>query len=189
MNPKGNKFIALFLIFSLVSINCTILKTIEEKREKRKKHGAMLLIQKIDGEQLIGELIAVKESSFLLLDKAARTDVSIDISDVKAIMIIKKKGAFSGFLVGAGSGASSGAGIWLRLGLIAFPLMSLGEESWVDYLPGFVVIGACIGALIGGATGTVAGIDKTIQIEGKSDLEIREVLEKLHKKARIPDYK
>ena len=47
----------------------------------------------------------------------------------------------------------------------------------------------CIGALIGGIVGAGYGIDKTIRIEGKSDLEIEKVLEKLRKKARIPDYK
>jgi hypothetical protein len=51
------------------------------------------------------------------------------------------------------------------------------------------LIGGCIIALIGGAIGAGYGIDKTIRIEGKSDLEIEKVLQKLRKKARIPDYK
>ncbi len=51
------------------------------------------------------------------------------------------------------------------------------------------MIGGCIGALIGGIVGAGYGIDKTIQIEGMTDLEIEESLEKLRKKARIRDYK
>jgi len=42
-----------------------------------------------------------------------------------------------------------------------------------------------IGAIIGG----IAGTDKTIQIEGMSDSEIQETMDKLRKKARIRDYK
>ncbi len=34
-----------------------------------------------------------------------------------------------------------------------------------------------------------SGIDKTIQIEGMSDLEIKEAMDKLRKKARVRDYK
>ncbi len=45
-----------------------------------------------------------------------------------------------------------------------------------------------IGAIIGGLIGVALSIDKTIQIEGRSDLEILEILEKLRKKARVPDY-
>ena len=45
----------------------------------------------------------------------------------------------------------------------------------------FVLSGAAIGALI--------GRDKKIKIEGKSDSEIKEILEKLRKKARVQNYK
>ncbi len=51
------------------------------------------------------------------------------------------------------------------------------------------MIGGCIGALIGGIVGAGYGIDKTIQIEGMSDLEIKEAMDYLRKKARIRDYK
>jgi len=43
--------------------------------------------------------------------------------------------------------------------------------------------------MIGGIFGGVVGTDKKIRIEGMTDSEINEVLEKLRKKARIRDYK
>ena len=46
-------------------------------------------------------------------------------------------------------------------------------------------IGALIGSGLGGIVGASAGNDKIIQIEGKSDTEIKEILEKLRKNARI----
>ena len=49
------------------------------------------------------------------------------------------------------------------------------------YLTAFLVCAL----VIGGTVGTVVGIDKIIHIEGKSDSEIQEILEKLRKKARV----
>jgi ABC-type lipoprotein release transport system permease subunit len=42
---------------------------------------------------------------------------------------------------------------------------------------------------VGAIIGAVAGTDKTIQLEGMTDSEIQETLDKLRKKARIRDYK
>ena len=47
---------------------------------------------------------------------------------------------------------------------------------------------AILGGLSGAALGALAGIDKKIQIEGKSEAEIDIILEKLRKKARMPNY-
>ena len=41
------------------------------------------------------------------------------------------------------------------------------------------------GAILGGIIGALAGADKIVQIEGKSETEIRKALNKLRKKARI----
>jgi len=51
------------------------------------------------------------------------------------------------------------------------------------------VIGGVAAALIGGFIGMSLGKEGTIQIEGKSDSEIQEAMDKLRKKARIRDYK
>jgi hypothetical protein len=193
---KGKKFIALFLVFSLLIINCATLSRLEEKREKRKKHGANLIIQKINGQQVRGELITVKPSSLLLLNTEGK-DVSVDIEEIKVITVVKKSqallGVGTGLLGGAGSGAAIGASLWV-LGL---PVMAIfgeaGIESWKDDFPdllwGGVLIGAGIGLLLGVSSGAASGIDKTIQIEGMSDLEIKEAMDYLRKKARIRDYK
>ena len=42
--------------------------------------------------------------------------------------------------------------------------------------------------VIAGIVAIIKGRDKTIQIEGKSDSEIQEILENLRKKARIQNY-
>jgi hypothetical protein len=196
MNPTSKKFISLFLAFSLLMINCATLSRLEEKREKRKKHGANLIIKKINGQQVSGELITVKPSSLLLLDTEGK-DVSVDIEEIKVITVVKKSkallGVGTGLLGGAGSGAAIGACIWV-LGL---PVMAIfgeaGIESWKDDFQDFLWSGALIGigvwVLFGAIIGGRAGKDKTIQIEGMTDLEIQEAMDKLGKKARIRDYK
>ncbi len=193
---KGKKFIDLFLVFSLLMINCATLSRLEEKREKRKKHGANLIIQKINGQQVRGELITVKPSSLLLLNTEGK-DVSVDIADIKVITVVKKSqvllGVGTGLLGGAGSGAVIGASLWV-LGL---PVMAIfgeaGIESWKDDFQDFLWNGALIGigvwVLFGAIIGGSAGKDKAIKIEGKSDSEIQETFYKLRKKARIRDYK
>jgi hypothetical protein len=190
MKVRGKKFIALFLILSLIAINCATLKSLGQKREsRRKKHGANLIIQKINGQQVGGELITVKPSSLLLLNTEGK-DASVDIEEIKVITIVKKSEALSlagiGSLVGVGFGAFVG-----KMMGIETILWGDGDESGRgrSKVALGAVIGGCICALIGGLIGAAAGKDKTIQIEGMSDSEIQETLDKLRKKARIRDYK
>ncbi len=196
MNPLSKKFISLFLAFSLLMINCATFSRLEKKREERKKHGANLIIQKINGQQVSGELITVKPNSLLLLDTEGK-DVSVDIEEIKVITVVKKSkallGVGTGLLGGAGGGAVIGASLWI-LGLPVVAIFGeTGIENWKDDFPdllwGGVLIGAGIGLLLGISGGAASGIDKTILLEGMTDLEINKVLEKLRKNARIRDYK
>ncbi len=59
MKASGKKFISLFLIFSLVMLPTSLYA---------KKRGAKIVVTKLDGQQIKGELIAVKPNSLLLLD-------------------------------------------------------------------------------------------------------------------------
>lgn len=188
MNPTSKKLISLFLVFSLVMLSVHLYA--------KERRGAKLLITKKDGQQIKGELITVKPNSLLLLDTEGK-DVSVDIEEIKVIRIVKKSKALlgigTGLLGGAGSGAVIGASLWV-LGL---PVMAIfgeaGIESWKDDFQDFLWNGALIGAgvwvLLGAITGALLGTDKTIHFEGMTDSEISEALDKLRKKARIPDYK
>lgn len=167
MNPTSKKFISLFLVFSLMMLSVNLYA--------KEKRGAKLIITKKDGQQIKGELITVKPNSLLLLDAEGK-DVSVDIGDIEVIRIVKKsKGARTGFLIGGGLALIVGVG-------------EIGAEvhgfipSFIDGLILFALPGALIGAII-------EGKDKTIQIEGITDLEMQEALDKLRKKARIRDYK
>ena len=68
--------VALLLMFSILAFSGNLYA---------EKKGADLIIQKTDGTQVRGELIAVKKSSLLLLDRYSGSDVSIDITDIQGI--------------------------------------------------------------------------------------------------------
>ncbi len=172
------KFTALFLFFSLVMLSANLYA--------KERRGAKLIITKKNGYQTEGELITVKPSSLLLLNNEGK-DVSIDIADIKVIRVVKKskfwKGAVTGALIGGVSGVllvvKEAEPVWENGNIFLYALGGLIFGS----------IGALIGTLIGGIVGAAVITDDTIQIEGMSDLEIREALDKLRKKARIRDYK
>jgi len=173
----------LFLVYSLLAINCATFKRLEEERKKTKKrHGAVLIIQKKDGQRIEGELITVKPNSLLLLSITGR-DVSVGIADIKVIRIVKKskfgKGAAIGGLVGAAGGVAS----------LAALMAALEDSTGFEWYIIFGAVGASICAVVGGLIGALFGIDKTIQIEGMSEREISDAMNKLRKKARIRDYK
>ena len=169
------RFISLLLVVSILTLSIPL--TAKEKR------GADLIIQKTDGQQVRGELIAVKENSLLLLERDSGADVTVDIGEVSSIRILKKSkilsGAWKGLLIFGGAGALLGTywsvtdeGFRDEYGALFAPIICIGF---------FGGIGLLLGAIVGAAS----GIDETIQMQYKSDSEIQESLEKLRKKARV----
>jgi hypothetical protein len=183
MNPTSKKLTALFLVFTLLTINCF-----------PKRRGIKLNVTKADGQPIKGELIAVKPNSLLLLATEGK-DVSVDIADIKVIKIVKKskfwKGAALGITAGAGLAALlKGPDVLLVPIFAAAPILLLsyeykdGRSKTETYL-----YCTLAGFLFGAIIGAFVIKDKTIQIEGMTDSEIQDTLDKLRKKARIRDYK
>lgn len=166
------KITALFLVLSILALS---------ENMYAEKKGANLIIQRVDRIRVRGELIAVKKDSLLLLERESVAGVTVDIGDIEVIKIVRG----SRVLVGGITGLLFGGVIGF---LIGYPQ---GDEG------GFVIvskpqagaIGAAIGgvscALFGAGIGAAVGEYKTIQVEGKSDVEIQRILEYLRKKARI----
>jgi len=167
------KLISLFLVFSIICLYGNLYA--------KERRGADLVIQKSDGQQIKGELIAVKESSLLLLEHDSGADATCVVGEIKTTTIVKKSKRGKGALYGFGLGAIGGG---LAGGLLVEP-----EESTRvnNALFGVIFLGA-IGALTGLIVGGFLGKDKTIQIEGKSEAEIKRILDDLRKKARIPNF-
>jgi hypothetical protein len=179
MNSTSKKLTALFLVFSLLTINCF-----------PKRRGINLNVTKADGQPIKGELIAVKENSLLLLEKEAGVDVSINISDVKIITV---KGLTTGMRLAApialaAAGSIAGLAVWLGVSLFGLLYITAEEGKMEQDRKNAIKYGAFIlGSL--GLVVAITATDKTIQIEGMTDLEIQETLNKLRKKARVRDYR
>ncbi len=114
------------------------------------------------------------------MEEESGDDASVDIGDIKDIHIVKKSKAGFGFLIGGVIGALAGAAsdTGAKKGLVSGGVGAGGSA----------IGGGVLGGLIGLVIAAVSGKDKTIQIEGKSDSEIQEILEDLRKKARVSDF-
>lgn len=186
------KFTALFLVFSILALSANLYA--------KEKRGANIEIYKtrpkmegtpFEMSDIKGELIAVKENSLLLLDSNSGTDVAVDINEIYSIKIVKKSKALPvavfGLLIGGVGGAVIGSThkrTTLEL-TEETPLEPYFRELTKSNPLLFGVIGGFLGLMIGGLIGASAGTDETIQITGKSDSEIQDILEKLRKKARV----
>ena len=150
MKAKGKKFVSLFLVFSLLALSGNLYA---------KKKGAELVIQKKDGQEVRGELIAVKQNSLLWLDSESGADVSVGIGDIKLIKIMKisRAAAGIGFLEGAGVGALGPLGL-----NVAFQVQP--DFSLLNLSLKYALIFGGIGAFAGGIFGGVVRFDETIQI-------------------------
>jgi hypothetical protein len=150
----------------------------------RERRGAEVVVTLKGGQTAAGELIAVKRDALLLLNSAGK-DESVDIVGIREIKVIIKSQALKGTLYGFLAGAA--------LGTVAYLATTLGKESYVrDDYPTYGVWAmapAIPGALIGLGAGELAGKNKTIQLEGKSKLEVRQAMTYLRGNARIRDYR
>jgi hypothetical protein len=145
------------------------LPTLLSARERR---GANLVITLKDGRKVEGELIAVKPDSLLLL---AGKDESVDLVGIKSIRIVKKDKGGLGAICGLLAGVAVTA-IYTK----TQPEESMAGLSFLVFVPA--------GAVIGVVAGVMAGKDKTIQLEGKSESAVKSALAYLRGKARIREY-
>jgi hypothetical protein len=168
------KTLASMLIASVLVVSFLVLPADLSAKERR---GAKIVITRLDGSKVSGELIAVKRDSLLLLNNVGR-DESIDLLDVKTVRIVKKsragKGALYGFLVGAAGGALWGSA-------------NQDEDVWGNgtaWVAGAYV--GAIGALSGLLAGSVLGLDSSYTFAGKSEAAESAYWEKLRAHARVP---
>lgn len=173
MNIRGKKFLTLCLVFCLMAFSGNL--TAQERK------GVMIRVETDDGQTISGELISVKRDSLLLLDSESNADLSLNIAVVKTIKVFNKARMLElGVL-----GGLVGAGIQGLQGTEVVDSSAHWEENPVKQSKiGFFEYAAIAGG-VGVLLGAVVGIDKTIQIQGRSDAEIQEALKKLSKKARF----
>lgn len=172
MNNKGEKLTALFLVLSLLVLSGNL--TAAERQ------GVNLVIQLSSGQKVSGELITVKRDSLLILDAATETDTTINIGEIDSIKVNNKSLMFE---LGMGGFLLAGAG---RLVAHSAVEKDTGNtEGATEHQVQEVWFVGAAGAAVGVLLGAVAGIDKTIQIQGESEADVQNSLGKLSKKARV----
>ena len=94
------KLTVLLLAFSTLALSGNIFA--------KERKGANLFIQKKDGTQVKGELIAVKQNSLLLIERNSGADETVDIRKIGIIRIVKKSKTLAGCITGLFLGAAVG---------------------------------------------------------------------------------
>lgn len=176
MYLRGKKFTALFLVFCIVALSGNLTAQV--------KKGAKLTVEKIDGQEVTGELITVKKDSLLLLNAETNADITVQIKDVKAITIRNKSMMIELGLLGALGGAAT-QGLTGKSGRETTHAVGGDDDTEISQTStSFLLFGAIAGG-VGLLLGAAMGMNKKIQIQGKSDTEIQKALETLSKKARV----
>lgn len=137
----------------------------------KERRGAKVVVTRLDGRSVEGELIAVKPDGLLLLS-AEGSDQTVALADVRSVRIVRRsrEGLFA--LLGGAAGAA---------GMGALVLSGGGD---VDYGAEKVLIGAGVGALAGFLSGMVKGIDSEFTVAGQPEPIVAEYWVKLGAFAR-----
>jgi hypothetical protein len=152
---------------------------------KAEKPGAMLVVQKKDGQTIKGELLTVKNGTLNLLIYENASKVDVLLNELSSLHIEKKSAFLKGLKIGVLSGAATGALLGMLMGEDiggGRSSFSMGMALWSGISFGGV------GGAIGGIAGALKGIDKSITLDGMSPEKLRRVEAKLSSQARYrPD--
>jgi hypothetical protein len=158
---------------------------------KTEKPGATIVVQKLDGQTVRGELLEAKDGILNLLVYENATKVDIRFNELSSVRIEKKSAFLKGLGIGILAGAASGALLgflsgddepesWNPWNLFHF---TAGEKAWE-----FGVSLGGLGGAVGAVIGALKGIDKTISMNTLSPEKMRRVEAKLASLARYkPD--
>ncbi len=137
------------------------------------RRGANVRVACLDGRQIEGELIAVKEDAVLLLSPSGR-DWSVELKSIESVRILRKshKGTLTlcGFLAGGAAGAYIG-------------YQTRDEDLSFPPLLGGAILGG-IGALAGWAASAAIGTDTTFTLAGEPGETIKSRLAGLARLSR-----
>ena len=160
------------LISSVLVVTFLVLPADLSAKERR---GANLVVTRLDGSHVGGELIVVKRDSLLLLSYGQ--DESIDLAAIKTVKIVRKSRAWLFAGIGGVAGATAGAFVGLYKG-------GGDDESGPASIRGGVVYGA-LGALAGLLADSMVFSDTHITVAGMSPEAVAGFWDKLKAYSRM----
>jgi hypothetical protein len=138
------------------------------------RRGAEIIVSRLDGSGVKGELIAVKPDSLLLFGDGR--DVSIGLAEVHTLVIVRR--SKGGLLAGIGGAAGAAAGA--TVGAYVF---NKGWDDEPSMLRNGLVFGA-LGALAGLLANSVISLDSRFEIAGKPEADVARFWERLRSHSR-----
>ncbi len=173
---RGKIFTALFLVFCIVVLSGNL--------TAQARKGVKIEVETTEGQIIKGELISVKRDSLLLMDAETQADLSVKIVDVKAIMVNNKSRMLELGVLGGLIGAA-GQGLIQQTDKKTTHSVGGDDDQDITQTSTSMALYGAIGAGTGMLFGALVGMNKVIQIEGRSDADVQKDLEKLSKKARV----
>jgi hypothetical protein len=134
------------------------------------RHGATVEVTMVDGRLARGELLAVRNDSLLVYDRAADQGQNLDLKQIDQVNVVKKSKI--------GLGLAIGLGVGLVLG--CDPETNVHNEFyWAKSMAGF--------GLLGGIVGAFSSTEKKFSMAGVSSPVIQFKLKWLRHYARDQD--
>jgi len=149
----------------------------------KEREGAHILVTKIDGAIVEGELLAVTNNNLIVVNDSTSVEITTKLADVQDVKVVKSKtanGLKTGFFAGATVGAILGAVASAEVSnnLAKLPI-STGIQATVQ---GVLLLGA-LGAILGGVFAGKSDIS-SFRIKDASPEEIDKTMIRLRKLAR-----
>lgn len=129
----------------------------------QERPGADLIVTKLDGSRVSGELIAVKPDSLLLLGPGEK-DVSVALADIGVVRIVRR--APTGLLTAAGFLLGSG-------------MMGMASEPDIEWGWAHAAVAGIAGGIAGLVSGVISAKDRSLRSSGEPENASKPYLDRL----------
>jgi len=139
--------------------------------------GAQVAVTKSDGTVVRGELLAVRGTDLLIMDKSTPGGISVSLANAKLVRVVKR-GKAAIILGGVALGGAAGAGLGYTIDSgDNSPLSGIGRAAWAAG-------GGAIGVLAGGVFGWIIASDEKFPIVASDPNSLKTTAFRLHRLAR-----
>ncbi len=145
----------------------------------RNSGAKVSVVMNQDAALFTGEVVGVRADAIIIETEQGEVR-PVAIKDISTLRLYRK----SGWLVGATVGTLAAGGMSYAISSAKYKDVWLGGIGVAVY----TAIGACGGAVAGGLAGGLSTADKTYDLNKLTAPEVKSLMIKLRKKARVPDY-
>jgi hypothetical protein len=127
--------------------------------EAKERRGSEIVVTKLDGTVVAGELLEVRGADLLVLDSSARTGVTLSLTEAASVKVVKRNRML--VIMGAAIlGGAAGGGVgWAA------------QDKWPGVISGTkIAAGAVVGGAAGGIVAAILTSGKKVRID-RSDPE------------------